>query len=598
MPRPCCIIHPASFSNSCHILFDRLYSIIKFNAFEGTKAPGERFGNVCELDKNVANKQENNIGVPGKGLGINSLPKRQVLITLIGVLLALFLSSLDQTVVSTAMPRIITDLGGFTQYTWVTTIYVITSTIAIPITGKLTDMYGRKWFYIGGIAIFILGSLLCGFSQNITQLILFRGFQGIGGGIMIANAFTVIGDMFPPAERGKYQGLMAGVFGLSSIIGPTLGGAITDNPHLGWHWVFFVNIPLGIIIIALFILFFPHIKPDELKHKIDYLGIATLILAVVPMLIALTWGGVEYPWGSARIIGMFAFSAVMAILFILFESRAKEPIIPLSILKNPIVGVSMFIIFISGFAMFGGVIFVPLFFQGVLGKSATYSGTFLTPLMLGNVAGSIISGQLLARAGGRYKIHGMVGLGFMALGIWMLSRMSAETSNATAIANIVVTGFGLGIIMPLYVVTVQNAVPYSILGAATSSVAFFRSIGGAFGLTIFGAVMNHRFASEFIAELPSQVKEAVPANQLDSMVHNPQALFSSDATAQLQSSFEQLPDGMTLFNQLMQTLKSALNSGITEVFFIAFVLVAVCWVANFFLKEIPLRKHYGDGEDT
>jgi len=545
----------------------------------------------------VAKEQSNNNDITAERLGINSLPRRQIIITLAGVLLAMFLSSLDQTVVGTAMPRIIVDLGGFTQYTWVTTAYIITSTIAIPITGKLTDMYGRKWFYVGGIAIFIVGSLLCGFSHTMTQLIFFRGFQGIGAGIMMANAFTVIGDIFPPAERGKYQGLMAGTFGLSSIIGPTLGGYITDT--LSWHWVFFVNIPLGVLIVVLFIFFFPHLRPDNLKHKIDYLGITTLILAVVPMLVALTWGGVEYPWGSVQIISMFAFSAVMIPLFIVLESRAEEPIIPMWLFKNRIVAVSVFIIFITGFGMFGGIIFVPLFFQGVLGQSATNSGTFLTPMMLGMIAGSIISGQLLSRAGGHYRLQGMIGLGVMALGLWLLSQMSAETSNTRAIINIVVTGFGLGITMPLYVLAVQNAIPYSALGAATSSAAFFRSIGGAFGLTIFGSVMNTRFASEFTAELPSQIRTIIPANQLDSLIHNPQALFSLNATDQLKSFFEPLgPQGMALFDQLIQTLKSALNSGITEVFFIALILVAVGWVVNLFLKEIPLRKHYGEGAGT
>jgi len=520
-----------------------------------------------------------------------------VLITLAGVLLAMFLSSLDQTVVGTAMPRIIVDLGGFTQYTWVTTAYIITSTIAIPITGKLTDMYGRKWFYISGIAIFLAGSLLCGFSHTMTQLIFFRGFQGIGAGIMMANAFTVIGDIFPPAERGKYQGLMAGTFGLSSIIGPTLGGYITDT--LSWHWVFFVNIPLGVLIVVLFIFFFPHLRPDQLKHKIDYLGITTLILAVVPMLVALTWGGVEYPWGSARIIGMFVFSAVMIPLFIVLESRAEEPIIPMWLFKNRIVSVSVFIIFITGFGMFGGIIFIPLFFQFVLGQSATNSGTFLTPMMLGMIAGSIISGQLLSRAGGHYRLQGMIGLGVMALGLWLLSQMSPETSNTRAIINIVVTGFGLGITMPLYVLAVQNAIPYSALGAATSSAAFFRSIGGAFGLAIFGSVMNNRFATELMGGLSPQAKAIIPQEQLVELAHNPQALSSTNAAEQLKSMFEQLgPQGAALFDQVMHTLKSALNSGVTEVFFIALILVAVGWVANLFLKEIPLRKHYGEGAGT
>ena len=565
--------------------------------FSGFKAFGGRPANVRDIDKNVANEQSNNNDVTAERVGISSLPRRQVLITLAGVLLAMFLSSLDQTVVGTAMPRIITDLGGFTQYTWVTTAYIITSTIAIPITGKLTDMYGRKWFYVGGLAIFIVGSLLCGFSSNMMQLIFFRGFQGIGAGIMMANAFTVIGDIFPPAERGKYQGLMAGTFGLSSIIGPTLGGYITDT--LSWHWVFFVNIPLGVIIAILFILFFPHLRPDELKHKIDYLGIVTLIFAVVPTLLALTWGGVEYPWRSAQIIGLFAFSAVMIPLFVVLENRAQEPIIPMWLFKNRIVSVSVFIIFITGVGMFGGIIFIPLFFQGVLGQSATNSGTFLTPMMLGLVAGSIISGQLLSRAGGHYRLQGMVGLGVMALGMFMLSGMSPETSNARAITNIVVTGFGLGITMPLYVLAVQNAIPYSALGAATSSAAFFRSIGGAFGLAIFGSIMNNRFASELMGGLPAQAKSIIPPQQLDSLVHNPQALFSLNATDQLKSFFEPLgPQGMALFDQVMHALRSALNSGITEVFFIALILVAVGWVANLFLKEIPLRKHYGEGAGT
>jgi hypothetical protein len=347
---------------------------------------------------------------------------------------------------------------------------------------------------------------------------------------------------------------------------------------------------------GLFIFFFPHLKPDELKHKIDYLGIVTLIFAVVPILLALTWGGVEYPWRSAQIIGLFAFSAVMIPLFIVLESRAAEPIIPMWLFKNRIIAVSVFIIFITGVGMFGGIIFIPLFFQGVLGQSATNSGTFLTPMMLGLVAGSIISGQLLSRAGGHYRLQGMVGLGIMALGMLMLSRMSPETSNARAITNIVVTGFGLGVTMPLYVLAVQNAIPYSALGAATSSAAFFRSIGGAFGLAIFGSIMNNRFASEFMGGLPVQAKNVIPPQQLDSLMHNPQALFSLNATDQLKSFFEQLgPQGATLFDQVMHTLKSALNSGITEVFFIALILVAVGWVVNFFLKEIPLRKHYREG---
>ncbi len=536
----------------------------------------------------MAQEQENPEIQP-EILGIRALPRRQIVITLIGVMLAMFLGSLDQTIVGTAMPRIITDLGGFAHYTWVATAYIIASTITIPITGKLTDMYGRKWFYIVGLTIFIVGSLLCGLSQTMTQIIIFRGLQGMGAGIMMASAFIVIGDLFPPAERGKYQGLMTGVFGLSSIIGPTLGGFITDN--LSWHWVFFVNIPLGIMIIGLFIFFFPNFRPSNMKPRIDYPGIVTLILAIVPAMLALSWGGVEYPWVSLPIITMFAFSAAMTILFVIIEGRSEEPIIPLWIFKNRIVGISSIVIFITGIGMFGGIIFVPLFFQGVLGLSATASGSFLTPMMLGVVVGALVSGQVLSRAGGHYRLQGMVGLAIMATGMGLLSTMTVETSYARAVFYIILTGLGLGISMPLYIIAVQNAVPYAIMGVATSTTAFFRSIGGAFGLAIFGSVMNNRFASELVNGISPAAKEIISPEPLDSLAHNPQALMSPEAAEQLWSFFEPFGEqGAALFEHVFEVLKLALSSAITQVFFIGFIVVAIAWVVNLFIKEIPLRK--------
>jgi len=506
-------------------------------------------------------------------------------------MLAMFLGSLDQTIVGTAMPQIISDLGGFAHYTWISTAYLITSTVALPITGKLTDMYGRKSFYIAGLGIFTVGSLLSGLSQTMTQIIIFRGFQGIGAGIMMANAFTVIGDLFPPAERGKYQGLISGVFGISAVIGPTLGGFLTDS--LSWHWVFLVNIPLGVLIIFLFIFFFPNFRPDRSRQEIDYLGLVTLILAVVPAILALSWAGSEYPWVSITIIGMFAFSAVMGILFAIIETRSKEPIIPLSLFRNRIVAISEVVIFFSGFAMFGGIIFIPLFFQGVLGSTATTSGTFLTPMMLGLVMGGFISGQLLSRAGGHYRGQGAVGIAIMALGMALLSRMTVETSYTTAVVNIVVTGFGLGIIMPLYTIAVQNAVPYSVLGVATSSTAFFRSMGASVGLAIFGSVMTNRFASEFANNTPPTIKAIIPPELLASLAHDPQALVSAEAQEQLRSLLEQTgPQGSALFEQLLQVLRQALDSALSEVFFIGLVVVALALVVHLFIKEIPLRKQH------
>lgn len=529
--------------------------------------------------------------------GLRSLPRRQVFITFAGVMLAMFLGALDQTVVGTAMPRIISDLGGFSQYTWVTTAYIITSAVVVPITGKLTDIYGRKLFYIGGLIIFVVASVLCGISNTMNQIIIFRAVQGIGAGVIMANAFIVIGDLFPPAERGKYQGFIAAVFGVSSIVGPTLGGYITDS--LSWHWVFFVNVPLGIIIILLFIFFFPNVRPDSSKHSIDYPGVILLILGVVPLMLALSWGGVEYAWGSAQIIGMFIFSGVALALLLWVESRSKEPIIPLSIFKDRIVSISSVLLFLTSGGMFGSIIFIPLFFQGVLGASATSSGSFITPMMLGVVFGSAISGQVLSRAGGHYRLQGIVGLGLMAFGMWLLSRMSVDTTNTTAIVYMVITGFGLGITMPLYMLAVQNTVPYRLLGTATSSMAFFRALGGTVGLAVFGSVLNNRFATELTARLPADFVSAVPPQQLESLINNPEALMSAEAQAQLQSIIASTGDQSgTMLQNVMYAMKESLALSISHVFLFSMVAIIFAFIVNLFLKEVPLRRHHHMGSDS
>ncbi|MFQ5795642.1 MAG: MDR family MFS transporter [Candidatus Bipolaricaulia bacterium] len=530
------------------------------------------------------------------GGGLQALPRREVFITLAGMMLAMFLASLDQTVVGTALPRIIADLGGFDLYTWVTTAYLITSTTVAPIVGKLTDIYGRKWFYVGGIVIFLLGSVLSGLSQNINQLILFRGFQGIGAGAIIASSFTLIGDLFPPAERGKYQGIIASVFGLSSVIGPTLGGFVTDS--LSWRWIFYINIPIGIPVVYLFIRFFPNIRLTGVNRRIDFLGVTALVLAVMPLLLALSWGGVQYPWDSMLVIGSLAFAAVMTGLFIWIESRVTEPLMPLEIFRNRIVSISMLAIFLTGFGMFGGIIFIPLFFQGVLGASATTSGSFLTPMMLGMVVGSILSGQVLSRMGGHYRIQGLIGLVIMSIGMALLSRMTVDTTFGQAVRNIVLMGFGLGTTMPLFVIAVQNAVPYRVLGVATTSTQFVRSIGGTLGLAILGSVMANRFASTFTTELPATVRGALPPERLADLASNPQILVSPDAQAQLQAGFSQFgPQGEAMFQQLITVMRQSLVFAVAEVFFIGLIVVAVAWLVTLFLKEVPLRKdHQLDSE--
>jgi EmrB/QacA subfamily drug resistance transporter len=526
---------------------------------------------------------------------LSSLPRQQVFITFAGVMLAMFLGALDQTVVNTAMPRIVIDLGGFNQYTWVTTVYIIASAVTVPIVGKLIDMYGRKSFYLAGLAIFILASLACGFSNSMTLIIAFRGVQGIGAGIMMANAFTAIADLFPPEERGKYQGYIGAVFGLSSVVGPTVGGFLTDS--LSWHWVFFINVPFGLLIIGLFLKFFPSIKPDNASHKVDYAGVTLLILTVIPALLAFSWAGTRYAWASPTIIGMFVFSLAMLALFIRCERRAAEPIIPLALFRNRIVTISVIITFLTSVGMFGGITFVPLFFQGVLGASATRSGNFLIPMTLGIVFGSFVSGQILSRTGGHYRIQAIAGAGIMCSGLYLLSRLSAESTYAIVVTGSVISGLGLGTTFPLFTIAVQNAVPQNMLGVATSSTTFFRNIGGSVGLAILGSALNNRFSSELLNSLPEKVRTTVPPELLASLTDNPQALVSTQAQGQLQDSLNQMGlQGSGLAEQLLNGLRQALASSIAQVFLISMVIVLLAFIASFFMKELPLQQHKPERE--
>jgi EmrB/QacA subfamily drug resistance transporter len=527
-----------------------------------------------------------------------SLPRQKVFITFAGVLLAIFISTLDQTIVATAMPKIVSDLGGFSHYTIITTAYLVTSTVVIPITGRLTDIFGRKWFYTAGITIFVLGSLLSGLSRNLSELVAFRAFQGVGAGIMIACAFAVIGDLFPPAERGKYQGFISMIFGLSSIIGPSLGGYITDT--FSWHWIFFINIPVGTIVIILFFRFFPYIRPQDRSRSLDYKGITLLILTVVPLLLGLSWGGVDYPWLSPQIVGMLVFSGVMAALLLMVERRAKEPLLPLRYFTDRIVSIANAVTLLSGFAMFGAIIFVPLYFQGVLGQSAAASGSSLTPMMLGVVFGSLAAGQLMSRAGGHYRTEGIVGIAAMAVGLYLLSHITSTTSYPLALIFIILTGLGLGATFPIYPIAAQNSVPYKVMGAVVSSIPFSRFMGGTLGLAILGSIVNNRFGAHFLSSLPDQLKSALSPQQLAALSHNPQNLIGTQGVGQSGDVLSSLglPPGTDL-TPIFQDFRESLVAGITEAFLIAFFVVLAAWLLNLFIKEIPLRKqHVQKGEQA
>ena len=511
------------------------------------------------------------------------LPRRQIVLTMIGVLLTMFLAALDQTVVATAMPRIIADLGGFDRFTWVTTAYLVASTTAVPIVGRLTDIHGRKIFYVAGITVFLVGSVLAGMSQTMNQLIAFRAIQGLGGGIIMVNSFTAIADLFPPETRGKYQGFIGVVFGMSSVIGPTLGGFITDN--LSWSWVFLVNVPIGVPVLILIALLFPSIRPEVENRKHDYAGMVTLILAVVPILLAVSWGGVQYGWASPQVIGLLVFGAIMVAAFITIEHRSDSPIMPLEIYRNRMVSVSLLVTFLTGFGMFGGIIFIPLFFQGVLGASATSSGSFLTPMMLGIVVGATTSGQMLARTGHRYRAFGIAGLSLMTVGMYLVSTMDQNTSFARAIVYIVIMGAGLGTTFPTFMLAVQNSIPFRLMGTATSALQFYRSIGGMLGLALLGAVMTNRFAAKFEESLPESVGSVLPPERIEAIKENPQALVDPSAMADLQARFASTgADGAQIAEQFLTTLKSSLASAIGDVFTVSALLIVASLIVSMFLR--------------
>jgi hypothetical protein len=343
----------------------------------------------------------------------------------------------------------------------------------------------------------------------------------------------------------------------------------------------------------MFMIYFPNYRLDSVKHRIDYPGIAAILLAVIPLMLALSSGGIDYPWLSWQIISLLSISVIAIIALPFIEIRSKEPIIPLEIFRNPVVAVCIPIIFLTGITMFGGIIFIPLYFQGVMGLSATESGGFLTPMLLGQVFGSFISGQVLARFGGHYKIQGVIGMAFMAIGIFFISRWTMDTSYFVTIIHLVLTGFGLGITLPVYTIAVQNAVPYNILGSTTSMVPFFRSMGGAAGLAVFGSIMSNRFATEFLTKLPENIKAVITPETLSSVTNNMQALVSPEAQSQFQAMFSGLgQQGQTLYLQMMAVLREALGNSLTMVFFIIFIITCAVFFLSFFVKEVALKKQH------
>ncbi|HYM21961.1 MAG TPA: MDR family MFS transporter [Vicinamibacterales bacterium] len=518
--------------------------------------------------------------------GLVQLTKPQLVGTLTGLLLASLLAAIDQTIVGTAEPRIIASLQGFDRYPWVATIYMLTSTVSVPIFASLSDRYGRKPYFMLGATLFVLSSALCGAAGKFTflpidgmgQLIVFRGLQGVGGGMVIGILFTIVGDIFSPIERGKYQGLFAALWGVASIFGPTLGGWLTDN----WSWraCFYVNLPVGVVVLLAMHFQFPSIRGRRVDHRLDWAGFASLIGWIVPLLLALTWA-TEYGWGATRVVSLFIGSTLMLGVLVAAEARAAEPIIPLTFFRDPVIAVCSVAAFVLGVGMFGTIIYLPLFMQGVLNVSATQSGNLLTPLLMGVVISSIIGGQTISRTG-EYKMVGIAGSVLVAIGMILFARMDAATVRTYVATAMVIAGLGMGLLQPVYTLAVQNVAPRERMGAATSSTIFFRSIGSTVGVAAFGSLMLTRYHNEFTRTIPAVVPQrALP------YFENP--LLLMQVRPQLEEAFGRVPGGAALLQRLLVGVRAGLLHGLQEIFFWSAVIMTASIAIHLALKREPLR---------
>ncbi|WP_166240739.1 MDR family MFS transporter [Paenibacillus turpanensis] len=501
-----------------------------------------------------------------------------------GLIIAMLFGALEGTIVGTAMPTIVGEFGGLGLMTWLTTAYMLTSTVVVPVAGKLADLIGRRTVYVTGLTIFIVSSALCGMSQNMTELILFRGLQGIGGGIMMPMAMIIIGDMFTGKQRAKWQGVFGALFGLSSVIGPQVGGWIVDAWN--WRWVFYINLPVGIIATIFIALALPK-HQSKGKVTFDIPGILSMIVGVVSLLLALTFGGVDYPWGSWQILSLFALSVISLLLFVRFESKAEEPILPIRLFKNRTFTVINGIGFLMSVGMFGAIMFVPLFMQGIVGISPSASGTVMTPMMITMIAASMIGGQLVHKIGVRNQM--IAGMIVMAAGFFLLTNLGMDTSKLTASSYMVVMGLGMGLVMPLLTLSLQESFPKSELGVVTSSSQFFRQIGGTFGMTILGAVMNHR-STDLLSENLVPMLKQLPAEaqaMTGEMTHlvetNPQQLYSMLLSPE---TLAKLPEA--LVQRIGPILKTSLVDSLHSVFWLGLGFIVLGAVLTFFVGKIKL----------